>query len=370
MNDVTRPQHFLSQACHLLSSTTLFSVVAIRLDAEYASLFCDDEAGTAARTPGTVFLTTGRSSDFDLSPLVERLPTDRGAVTPGAIILNDVEFVPEGPMQALALPLSCKGKIAGFLMATGKGGDDPQISSYDSQLLEATASYIGAFLDNSASYRTQRALFLGTIEALAAAIDAKDSYTCGHSRRVAMISHSIALAIGMSASEAERVRIAGLVHDVGKIGVPEAVLCKGGRLTDEEFAEIKKHPVIGHRILKDLPSFEDVLPGVLHHHERMDGRGYPAGLSGDAIPMVARIIGVADTFDAMSSSRSYRAAMPREKVLSELQRSAGAQLDPDMVKAFLTLDLAVYDQMVAEATAQLPIRTETAAHAEAPRAAA
>jgi HD-GYP domain-containing protein (c-di-GMP phosphodiesterase class II) len=146
-----------------------------------------------------------------------------------------------------------------------------------------------------------------------------------------------------------------MVHDVGKIGVPEAVLCKAGKLTDEEFAAIKKHPEIGHRILRDIPQMEDELDGVLHHHERYDGRGYPYGLKGDRIPLSGRIIAIADTFDAMSSTRSYRSAMPRATVLAELQRSAGTQLDPALVPLFVKLDLGTYDRMVSEHAAGMNI---------------
>ena len=169
---------------------------------------------------------------------------------------------------------------------------------------------------------------------------------------MAHLGEQIALNLGMSAQEAERVKICGLLHDVGKIGVPEAVLCKPGRLTDEEFDAIKLHPEIGYRILKDLTGLEDVLPGVLHHHERIDGNGYPHGLKGEEIPRIARILACADTFDAMSSNRAYRDAMPREKVLAELDRCKGTQFDPDVVDAFLLINLQTYDAMVAEAKAQ------------------
>ena len=123
-------------------------------------------------------------------------------------------------------------------------------------------------------------------------------------------------------------------------------------MTDEEFDAIKLHPEIGHRILKDLTGLEDVLPGVLHHHERIDGNGYPHGLKGDEIPRIARILACADTFDAMSSNRACRDAMPREKVLAELDRCKGTQFDPDVVDAFLLINLQTYDAMVAEAKAQ------------------
>ena len=146
----------------------------------------------------------------------------------------------------------------------------------------------------------------------------------------------------------DRMHIAGLVHDVGKIGVPESVLLKSGRLTDEEFGLIRKHPEIGHRILKDIPRFQDVLPGVLHHHERWDGRGYPRGLEGEKIPLVARLIGLADSFDAMSSTRTYRAAMSRSRVLEEIGACTGTQFDPRLAPVFVAMDFSRYDEMVQE----------------------
>jgi HD-GYP domain-containing protein (c-di-GMP phosphodiesterase class II) len=131
--------------------------------------------------------------------------------------------------------------------------------------------------------------------------------------------------------------MAGLLHDVGKIGVPEAVLQKTGRLTDEEFAQIKKHPEIGARILKDIKQVEDIIPGVLHHHERMDGKGYPAGLAGENIPLLGRVICLADCFDAMTSSRTYRKALPLEVALTEIRRCAGTQFDPVLADHFLRI---------------------------------
>ena len=171
-------------------------------------------------------------------------------------------------------------------------------------------------------------MFMGVLKGMTTAIDAKDAYTCGHSERVGLLASRLALAAGLGAEEAERYRLAGLVHDVGKIGVAEAVLSKSGRLNDEEFAQIKKHPEIGHQILRDIPLMEDILPGVLHHHERWDGKGYPAGLAGESIPLIGRILALADTFDAMSSTRAYRPAMPRESVLAEIRRCSASQFDP------------------------------------------
>ncbi len=339
MNDLTQPSQFIQRMCDRLRSTLPFNWIAATFNSR------SDVAGPVA---GRFF----GSGEVDLDPdalaaASANIPADHEPHVPLILTELDGRSLP-GSGQVLVQPIWRGGEQAGALLAGDKHGDDPQVSSYDIQLLEAASGYVGAFLDNAVLYADQQALFLGTLEALTASIDAKDRYTCGHSRRVAHLSHRLALAIGMNEEDADRVRIAGLVHDVGKIGVPEAVLTKTGRLTDEEFEAIKQHPEIGHRILKDIPLLADVLPGVLHHHERYDGKGYPHGLAGEAIPVMARIIALADTFDAMSSSRSYRAAMPRQQVLAEVARCAGAQFDPALSRAFIGLDFAEYDRMVLE----------------------
>lgn len=249
--------------------------------------------------------------------------------------------------EAVCDPISHDDVVIGLLIAGNKTNDNGEIASPEMQYLDAVAEFIGTFHENMARFSEQRAMAMGTLEAITAAIDAKDPYTRGHSERVAYLSREIALAMGLSEAEAERIRVAGLVHDVGKIGVPERVLCKAGKLTDEEFGLIKLHPETGHRILKGITLLEHTLPGVLHHHERIDGRGYPHGLKGDAIPIAARIIGLADTFDAMSSNRAYRPAMPREKVIAEITRCAGSQLDPAAVAAFTKVNLQGYDELMA-----------------------
>lgn len=264
-----------------------------------------------------------------------------------------------GSTQILVQPLGCKGRLVGVLVAGNKRGSDPMVSSYDSQLLEAAAGYVGAFADNVALYEDQEALFLGTVRALTAAIDAKDRYTLGHSERVAHLAVMLARSIGMSRQDEERLHLTGLVHDVGKIGVPERVLLKPGKLTEEEFALIRLHPEIGHRILKDIPQLAAVLPGVLHHHERFDGKGYPHGLREAQIPMDARVIAVADTFDAMSSDRSYRPRLPRDQVIAEIIRHAGTQFDPDLAGVIARIDLREYDRMVALHQLERPALLQT-----------
>jgi HD-GYP domain-containing protein (c-di-GMP phosphodiesterase class II) len=172
---------------------------------------------------------------------------------------------------------------------------------------------------------------------LTSAVDAKDAYTCGHSERVAAISKQLTLEAGLPDALAERVYMAGLLHDVGKIGVPESVLQKTGRLTPEEFEQMKRHPQIGARILRDVKQISDLIPGVLHHHERFDGQGYPNGLTGENIPIMGRIICLADCFDAMTSNRTYRKALPLEVALTEIRRCSGTQFDPVLTESFLKI---------------------------------
>ena len=175
---------------------------------------------------------------------------------------------------------------------------------------------------------------MATVEALAAAVDAKDPYTRGHSQRVSAYAAAVAEAMGLSAAEVARVRLAGLLHDVGKIGVPDAILTKPGKLTAEEVAIIQQHPAIGERMLAGVPFLREILPAVRHHHERWDGRGYPDGLAELALPRDAAILAVADSFDAMTSSRTYRVALPASEARRRVREGAGTQFDPRVVAAF------------------------------------
>lgn len=180
-------------------------------------------------------------------------------------------------------------------------------------------------------------LNLQTIQSLALAVEAKDPYTKGHSERVGEISEHLATMMGLSPADTERVRIAGILHDIGKIGVSENLLLKKSKLEDGEYETIKQHPVEGQNILRPLNFLNDVIPAVYHHHERYDGTGYPDGLSGENIPYWARIIQVADTVDAMTSNRPYRAAMSKFQAISELSRCSGTQLDPNVTKTMLEI---------------------------------
>jgi putative nucleotidyltransferase with HDIG domain len=247
------------------------------------------------------------------------------------------------------------GDVIGVLVAANKQGADSEASSVDIKLLSATASQLAIFLENALLYEDLNATFLGTLEALTTSIDAKDKYTSGHSQRVALLTSQLAESYGLDADQVDRFRIAGLVHDIGKIGVPEHVLTKKGELTNDEYVEIQKHPEIGAKILKDIPQMEDILGGVLHHHEKYSGNGYPHGIAGEEIPLVARMITLADTFDAMSSSRTYRKAMNRNAVIDEMKRVVGAQFDPELAEHFFALDFSKWEKLMIEHQAWSPI---------------
>ncbi|MCR4923769.1 MAG: HD-GYP domain-containing protein [Lachnospiraceae bacterium] len=180
-------------------------------------------------------------------------------------------------------------------------------------------------------------LFEQTTEALASAIDAKDKYTNGHSHRVAEYSLKIAKEAGLSEEECEQVHYAALLHDVGKIGIPIGILSKKGKLTDEEFEQIKQHPVMGGQILSSIRKFTWLSSGARYHHERYNGKGYPEGLSGNDIPKLARIIAVADAYDAMTSNRSYRNVIPQEKVREEIVKGMGTQFDPEFAQVMVNI---------------------------------
>lgn len=174
-----------------------------------------------------------------------------------------------------------------------------------------------------------------TMSAFMGFIDAKDVSTNGHSIRVAQYTRKIAQRMGFDESECDRMYYIGLMHDCGKMGIPDAVLCKASRLTDEEYEIIKTHTTQGDKILREFTSVEGIRDGVLYHHERYDGKGYPTGLKGEEIPLVARIICVADSFDAMNSNRCYRKRLAKEEIMEQLQSNKGTQFDPKLVDILL-----------------------------------
>jgi HD-GYP domain-containing protein (c-di-GMP phosphodiesterase class II) len=205
------------------------------------------------------------------------------------------------------------------------------------EIQELAENYNRAAASVRRAGRSLEAAYLEFIGSLANALDARDRYTSGHSRRVSDISCAIGRALELSAADLERIRIGALLHDIGKIGISDSVLQKPGRLTDEEFAIVKQHPVIGRRILEGVQGFASFLPAVELHHENWDGSGYPKGESGEKTPIDARIIHVADAYDAMTTDRSYRRGMAHERAVEILVENAGKQFDPRIVDVFTRL---------------------------------
>jgi HD-GYP domain-containing protein (c-di-GMP phosphodiesterase class II) len=200
------------------------------------------------------------------------------------------------------------------------------------QMTDQVERFIG---DLQRSAEENHELFLGTVKALAAAIDGKDPYTRGHSERVSRFSVATAQALGLAEVEIERIRVSALLHDVGKIGIDDRILKKPAALTDEEFEIMKTHPQKGFKIMSQIPAMRDFLPGMYMHHEMINGQGYPQGLKGDELPMQARIVSVADTFDAMTTERPYQRAMDLEAALTRLKSFIGTRYDARVVAAFI-----------------------------------
>ncbi|MFR2533864.1 MAG: HD-GYP domain-containing protein [Clostridia bacterium] len=197
----------------------------------------------------------------------------------------------------------------------------------------------------SDTYEKLEKAYLESIETLRYTVEAKDPYTRGHSDRVSAYSVLIGEKLELQEEEIKTLRIGGLFHDIGKIGIPDSILLKEAKLSDDEYSQIKNHPAIGAHILNNATIFQDILPIVMHHHERYDGNGYPGKLKGEAIPYLARITAVADTFDAMTSKRTYRDALPLQTVISEIERCSGSQFDPAIASVFLDILKNDYDKI-------------------------
>ncbi len=332
---VTRlPRDFLQAVCD-----QLVDVMSI----EAAAAWVGDMPGAIGET----FVWTG-SNDLDSqavrkacgSLLIEQFDAD-----PSPIVDNECqEGLPEGISNFVAVPIVLNDKSRGMILTINKLGAD--FDSSEVKLVGSINDQVSIFLANSQLYADLQELLMGVLLALTEAIDAKDPYTCGHSRRVALISKKLAEMSGFEGVEIERVYLSGLLHDVGKIGVPESVLCKAGKLTDEEYESMKSHPRTGAKILGGVRQLSTVIDGVVAHHERPDGRGYPEGLMGDEIPMTGLIVGIADSFDAMTSDRTYRKALPLDVVREEIQKHSGQQFDPDLVEKLLGLDLEAFLQEI------------------------
>jgi putative nucleotidyltransferase with HDIG domain len=253
----------------------------------------------------------------------------------------DVEGIKSGARSIVSVPLVARNymgpaqasseQVLGAITLLGNS-EDSFANADDMHLLRSLASLVAEAVSNANMEERQRTTFLMTLETLAKSLEARDVYTRGHSQRVCDVSMMIGERLGLTNEALEELRVGTILHDIGKIGVPDSILNKPGRLSDEEFQIMKSHPVIGYEICSPLGLSEGVLMIIRNHHEKLDGTGYPDGLKGGELPLSLRIVCVADAFDAMSSRRPYRDVMAMSRVLAELSAGAGVQFDPVVVE--------------------------------------
>ncbi len=328
----------------IASSLSLDAVVRTVLDTALgemeadvvALLLADGEGGfyQRAHEVNPRFRPRGELGAFDVSALVTHFVKERQLRVRGREALRYFREPPDAdvPQSLVVAALRVRDEVIGFLCALsltpGKHFDEGQ-----RKLLAIVANRAAAAIENARLYEDLKSTFQQTIRGLASAIDKMDRYTAGHSERVAAYAQILAIKLGLPEEEVELVRQAALMHDIGKIGCV-LNLNKPGKLSQEEYEVFKRHPGYGKEILDPITFLHPLVPGVHLHHERWDGRGYPLGLQGSHIPLMARIISVADTYDAMTSDRAYRRALPHEVAVGEIRRCAGSQFDPDVAHPF------------------------------------
>ncbi len=290
-------------------------------------------------------------SGAELIPVValqDLIGQHMGEATRHPVVRNDRDQFPAGIAaeeirELILVQVRSEGRLHGWLLACNRVDAAHQDASWEqtgfstiqASLLETAANQLAAQLHNFQLLRQREELFTDVVRALVNAVEARDPYTSGHSERVARFAQCLALAGGESEAGCERIYLTGLLHDVGKIAIPDGVLRKPGGLNDAERRIIETHTDAGWRILHELDALRDVLPGVLYHHERFDGKGYPDGLIGENIPLDGRILAVCDAFDAMTSSRPYRTGMSTQDAVDIMQKGAGTYWDPKIVTLFM-----------------------------------
>jgi len=346
----------LSLTAKINSSLELKSVLTSILraaeevtDAEASSILLKSDSGEL-----TFEVATGESAEVLRRIFVKPGEGIAGYVvsTGKPVIVNDVEKDARHKREVdevtgfrtrnlLAVPLRLSGEVIGVIEVLNKrkrcedGTEEAGFDEADLNDLMLLADLSAIAIDKARKHEALQDLFLSSIKALAAALDARDPYTRGHSERVAQFALSIAEELGMDEASRRRIELSALLHDIGKIGIEDSVLRKPGRFTDEEYERMKTHPEKGYHILRLIKQLEPNLPGVRYHHERSDGSGYPLGLSGDDIPLDARIIAIADVFDALTSDRPYRPAHQPEDAIQMIRSDVGKRFDPVVFEAFM-----------------------------------
>lgn len=339
----------------------LVEETAKTLGCRRVSLLVFDEAKTSYRVLAGVGLPP---EAFNLTIPIADSVTGRALLDRDLLVIDNIEDFPElasasrGSYESKAfavarVPVQARGESLGVLTVTERI-EPGEFTARDRKLLESLSSIGASTLMNCQFHAAINKQMMSTIHALASAVDAKDKYTHDHAGRVAQLCVATAHELGVDDPGLQReVELAGLLHDIGKIGIPDAILSKPAALTPEEFRTIQKHTQVGAGIVEHVPGLEGVAKAILHHHERHDGLGYPAGLRGEDIPLASSLISVADTFDALTSDRPYRKAGSPEQALLELERCSGNQLKPDVVDAFVRVirrELSNQQQVSAQAT--------------------
>ncbi len=268
--------------------------------------------------------------------VLKRIERERvGILCENAPNVGDTETDPTvDKCSFMCLPLVVRTRLLGAIYLESHSDTHP-FSRADFELLTLVANHSAAALSSALTFDQSQAAYMETVKSLGNALDAKDSYTRGHSERVANYAAGIGQELGVDGERLRNLRIAAKLHDIGKIAIKDALIGKNGRLTAQEFEEIKRHPELGVEILRPIRFLRPLLPFILHHHERYNGRGYPDGLKGEEIPLEARIINLADALDAMTTQRSYNEPISIEEALERCKREAGVSFDPVCVPAML-----------------------------------
>jgi len=350
--------NFLQMACDCLTEIVFVEGIAILLERSI-----DDKQQLVVTAGSGLIDIDEQTASILHSGLIEEINSGKEALLDSEVDSAFKYDWPSNIKNIIAVPLYSKEKaeshfagrtqngnyVMGLMIAINRIGKQ-DFDSTDVQLFNSVASGCAVFIENGRLFKDLKELFIGSLKALTSSIDAKDKYTHGHSERVAFVSRWIAERLSEQAQlDEEQIHIiylAGLLHDIGKIGIEEAVLCKNGKLTEQEFSRIKQHPSIGAGILHEIKQMRDIVPGVLCHHERVDGKGYPGGLVGEQIPLTGKIVGLADSFDAMTSKRTYRDAMSVEQALEEIEKGLGTQFDRRVGRVFLDSDVSLLWEII------------------------
>jgi HD-GYP domain-containing protein (c-di-GMP phosphodiesterase class II) len=343
--------NFLQMACDSLTEIIFVEGIAILLEKNVE----DEQRLVVAAGSGLIDIDEQMAAVLH-SRMTEEINSGKEALLDSEVDSPFRYSWPENIKNIIAVPLCWKEKaesyvtdrtqndsyIIGVMVAINRIGKQ-DFDSTDVKLFNSVASGCAVFIENGRLFKDLKELFIGSLRALTSSIDAKDKYTHGHSERVAFISRWIAERLSerepLEEEKIHEIYLSGLLHDIGKIGIDEAVLRKTGKLTEQEFSRIRLHPTIGAGILREIKQMREIVPGVLCHHERMDGRGYPNGLTCEQIPLTGKIVGLADSFDAMTSKRTYRDAMTIEQALEEIERGLGTQFDKKIGRIFLDSDV-------------------------------